>query len=400
MNTHSIRVLVVTNLFPNKKELYRGIFIHQAVLELKKMCDLQVIAPLPWFPKFLYKLGFNCLYKDVPSLDQIDGVNVSYPRWFVFPRFFRCLYGFFIFFSVYPQIAKANKEFKFDVVYAPWVYPDGFAVVLAAKILRKPVVLRAMGCDVNHYSTFFWRRLMIRWALRNADGIVSVSDALKNRMVELGTVPSKIEVVRNGVNKDLFYAMDKINIRKQLKLGTEVQYILFIGSWEEVKGVEYLLEAFRLLKMAGFDNVKLLMIGKGYLENEIRQKVAQWALNDSILLIGPVSHKAIPLWMNAADVFCLPSIREGMPNVVLEALACGVSIVATSVGGIPEILVPNDRNILVPARDSKKLFEAFSRLLKQTECCNPLNVDNSVLSWHEHARKLFGVFSKIEKKRN
>lgn len=399
MNTHSIRVLVVTNLFPNKKESYRGVFIHQAVLELKKMCNLQVIAPLPWFPSFLGRLGFNYLYKDVPFQDQIDGVNVSYPKWFVFPKFFRCLYGFFIFFSVYPQIVKAEKEFKFDVVYAPWVYPDGFAVVLASKILRKPVILHALGCDVNHYSTFFWRRLMIRWALRNSDGIVSVSGALKNRMVELGAVSSKIEVIPNGVNKDHFHPMDKISIRKQLKLDTAVQYILFIGSWEEVKGVEYLLEAFRLLKMAGFDNVKLLMIGKGYLENEISQKVDQWALNDSIILVGPVAHEVVPLWMNAADVFCLPSIREGMPNVVLEALACGVSVVATSVGGIPEILVSNDRNVLVPARDSKKLFEAFSRLLKQTECCNPLNADNSVLSWHEHAQKLFGVFLN-QKKRN
>lgn len=390
-----LNVLLITNLFPNNKEPNRGIFIRQAAVELIKLCSLQVVAPVPWFPGFLKVFSKKSNNLNVISQEKIDGIITYHPSWVVIPKFFRSLYGFLFFLSILQKIKEINKGFEIDVIYAPWVYPDGFASVLLGKLLGKPVVLHALGCDVNQYTKYFIRRQLIRWCLKEADLVISVNNAIKMRIVQLGVREDKVHVVPNGINAGLFRPMDMKECRKEVGLSQDEKIILFIGSLEEVKGVNYLVEAFYRLIQQGNKGLRLIIIGKGYMENEIKNKVAQWRLQEYISLIGEVHHNSIPVWMNAADIFCLPSIREGMPNVVLEALACRKPVVATTVGGIPEIINCEDLGILVPPHDSLRLSMAFIKMMERINNPAYKSMSNEVISWQDSVTMVFNDLKNV-----
>ncbi|HBU69102.1 MAG TPA: hypothetical protein DEE98_01830 [Elusimicrobia bacterium] len=386
MRTETLKVLVITNLFPNNIEKNRGIFIKQSLQRINGPCDIRVVAPVPWFPlniKFLSNWSVNSL---VSAEEEIAGIKTYHPRWLVIPKMMRSMYGFLMFACILPGILKVRKSFDFDVIYGHWIYPDGFASALLAKILKVPVVLHARGCDINQYTRFYLRRKMITWAVKNARSIITVSRQLKENVVKLGIEPEKIIVVQNGVDTGIFKPMDRNECRSKLGLNKEEKIILFIGTVEEVKGVEYLIEAFKKIRDRGVGKIRLIVIGKGALENKIKEKTAGYGLSDIVDFVREIPHAEVPLWINSCDVFCLPSIREGMPNVILETLSCRRPVVATDVGGIPDIMNSAEYGLLVPPRDPEALAGALIRLLSEgrKEIYNP----ETVLSWGEHAEKI------------
>jgi len=383
-----LKILVITNLFPNNKEPNRGIFIKQAVHELARLCELQVVAPVPWMPKIC---SAQYIYADINQIEFIDGIKVYHPRWLVTPKICRSIYGFLFYLSLLRNIKKIQQDFYFDVIYAPWVYPDGFGSVLLGKCLNKPVILHALGCDVNQYTKYFIRRHLIAWALGKAKFIISVSKAIKDTIIKLGIRCDQIFVIPTGVNTAVFRNIDKTQCRHELGLSDDEKIILFVGSFEHVKGINYLLEAFVLFIRRYIPHVRLIMIGKGNMKAEIITFIEQNKLQQCVTIVGEVDHDNISTWMNAADIFCLPSIREGTPNVILEALACGKPIVATSVGGIPDILNRSGESILVPPRDAQSLAGAFERIFATSNEWKCFNVSAKVVSWKEHAEMIFDI---------
>jgi glycosyltransferase involved in cell wall biosynthesis len=322
-------------------------------------------------------------------------VPISHPRWFVIPKLCRSLYGFFFLFSILPKVAKLRKQFNFDLIYAPWVYPDGFACILLGMLFKKPVVVHALGCDINQFTKFLLRRCLIVWCLKKAACILSVSQALKNKMETLGVLPEKIFVIPNGVDKSLFRPMNRSECRRVLEFSTNERHILFIGSLELVKGVFCLIDAFEKLLAKTTLKVKLVIVGKGTLRGEIEKRINSDLLKQSVILIGEIEHSAIPVWINSSDVFCLPSIREGMPNVLLETLACGRPIIATKVGGVPEMLANQEMVFLVDADDSFALSEQFLSILQTLPDSDVHYSKRLIISWKEHASLLEGFFKKV-----
>ena len=150
-----LKILLVTNLYPNKFETTRGVFTEQIVEKLKNNHLVEVVAPTPWFPRKLSKLLKR---PDLPSKDIRNGVRVYYPRYLVIPKVARSLYGLFFFFGVFRTLKKLKKSFNPDVINVHWMYPDAFGTVLAARVLGIPVVTHSLGCDINFYAQYPMRR--------------------------------------------------------------------------------------------------------------------------------------------------------------------------------------------------------------------------------------------------
>lgn len=378
-----MKVLIITNLFPNSKEPTRGIYNKQEFLELAKLCEIKVVAPLPWYYK-----------REVPKREDIDGIDVYHLRYFMMPKIARSLYGFFFFLSLVEKVKKIYENFKFDLIFAAWVYPDGFGSFLIAKALRTSIVIKVQGSDVNRHTKYYIRRKMISYTLRNSKKVIAVSKALKERMIEISVPEDKIIVISNGVDTSLFKPMDKEECRKKMGLPLNKKIILFIGNLVPVKGVDFLVEAFYKVS----DTIKdliLVIVGDGHKKQTLWEKTKKLGLEKRINFVSKQSHNTIPLWINSCDVFCLPSLSEGCPNVILEAIACGKPIVASNVGGIPELLESNGNTILVTPGNSDELANAISNILgkRQLSGENTHRNFNIDYSWSQVARKTFDVIN-------
>jgi glycosyltransferase involved in cell wall biosynthesis len=187
---------------------------------------------------------------------------------------------------------------------------------------------------------------MIRWTLNHADLVIAVSAALKKEMISLGIPAEKIEVIPNGIDANRFRPIAMDTARQKLHLGQIGALILAVGALIPLKGQELLIHAFARISMEN-SHLQLYILGEGPLRPTLEKLVLKLGLQDRVHLPGKKPHEELPFWFSAADVSCLPSAREGWPNVVTESLACGTPVVATRVGGIPEILVSPDFGILV-----------------------------------------------------
>jgi glycosyltransferase involved in cell wall biosynthesis len=199
---------------------------------------------------------------------------------------------------------------------------------------------------------------MIRRTLRRADYALAVSEDLRQLAVTMGATPERTRTIHNGCDASLFHVADRAEARTELGVASDAQLILFVGRLVEVKGIGELLEAARRLAST-HPKLRVVCIGEGVLENELRAKISDPAL---VQFVGRKEPAEVARWMVACDLLCLPSYSEGCPNALLEALFCGRPVVASSVGGIPE-LVDASCAILVPPRDPAKLAEALADAL-------------------------------------
>lgn len=383
-----MKLLLITNIFPNPQDPLRGVFVYNISQKLKEMCELSVISPLPWVPKVLRVLNRYKRFMSVPGLFEIGGLKVISPKYFAFPKL-GTIHPIFMFISLLPNIYRFKKNKSVSVINAQCIFPDGIAVCWVARLLKLPLVLSALGTDVNLYSKYIFRRPQIVNALKWATKITVVSEAQKKLIHALGINENKIVVIKNGVDAGRFNIKDKEGCRDILKIEKNLKIVLFVGRIEEIKGITYLIDAFGKLVKAGRD-YRLLVIGGGNQITQYKKKVSKMKLDGHISFIGEKSQDELPLWYGACDMFCLPSIMEGCPNVILEALASGRPVVASKVGGIPEIV--NKKNgILFNVGNTEQLADAL-KITMETEK-NEHEIRDSVknYTWENTAKKYLSV---------
>jgi glycosyltransferase involved in cell wall biosynthesis len=348
-----LRVLVVTNLFPNAQHPRVASFNRQQFAALGKTCEVEVLATLPWYPgqRLLGRFANHSVALDVPALEEIDGLRVRHPKTLHLPLIGKSIAAPLFAASLLPLIPRYRS--KIDVVLGSWAHPDGCAAVMLAALLQVPAVVKVHGTDINHVATLPGPGRMIRALLPRAGAIVVVSTALGDEVAKLGVASEHIHLVMNGVDTSKFYVRSRAAARAELGLPAFGKIALFVGNLLETKGVLDLRDAFATVEPEA-PELKLYIVGEGK-----ARPALEAGLPRNVTLVGSQAFEKIPLWLAASDFLVLPSWNEGTPNVVLEALACGRRVVATKVGGIPDLLVDDAVGTMVPVRDPRALSAAL-----------------------------------------
>lgn len=354
-----LRVLAITKIFPNAAEPLSAPFNRQQFAALARRCELHVMGTIPWFPGagLLGKWSTAGRLARVPFRETIEGIDVSHPRTLFIPRLAHATWGPLYALSIAPLLARYRG--KVDVVLGSWAYPDGFAAVIAGKILGVPSVVKLHGSDINLNAKAAGPRKMIGWSLPRAAKVVAVSRALADEVVALGVPRDRVALVMNGVDAELFHPRDREAARAELALAPG-PLALYVGNLKEEKGVLELGAAWQIVARE-MPEATLVVIGGGPLQGALEALVAP--LGDRVRMVGPRPLETIPTWMAAADIVVLPSRAEGTPNVVLEALASGRRVVASAVGGIPDLITREELGTLVPPRAPDALAAAIVRSL-------------------------------------
>ncbi len=381
----AVRVLIVTKLFPNRVKPLASSFNRQQFAELAKKCEVSVIAPRPWFPgaKFLKKWSDAGDLADLPARDVVHGQAVEHPRQLYIPKFGHGIAAPLTTGSLLHLVPRYRG--KIDVILASWAFPHGPSCVHLGKLLGVPVAVKVHGSDINVIAAMPGPRKSLRRWLPKANRIVAVSRELGLKCEKLGVAKDNVDLVYNGVDSSVFYPRDRAKARTALGLPSSKKIILFVGWLLETKGVLDLANAFMALQ-AKEPDAELIFVGEGPARQQLEGIVGN---RPGVTLAGAQKLDAVADWMAACDLLCLPSWNEGTPNVVLEALASGRKVVATSVGGIPDLIQSNELGRLVPPKNPKKLSEALLSTLAEPYEPNNVSTLGSRGSWAESAEALY-----------
>jgi teichuronic acid biosynthesis glycosyltransferase TuaC len=396
-----MNILTFTTLWPNHEQPNFGVFVkHRAVaLAGQPGVRMRVVAPVPYFPKSL-SFGFVPAHwrrmARLAEREMIAGLETFHPRYFNPPKVGMRFYGRWMARGALELVkrlhAEAPIDLPLDLIDAHYVYPDGDAAVRLGEALRVPVCVTARGTDINLFAQMPAIRPLIRRTLQRAQGIVAVSAALKERMVELGIKPEKIAVIRNGIDRDVFQPRERLAARNKLGLAAEAKIIVSVAALVPLKGVDRLIEAMQFVVQTQ-PQARLYVIGEGPERAALTVRIAALSLQDKVFLPGARPQCELADWYAAADLFCLASQREGCPNVVIEALACGTPVVATDVGGIGE-LVGDDCGRLVPQAEAdaasfaRRVDEALSVEWER----EAIAMRGGARSWAQVAEELLAYF--------
>lgn len=370
-----MNILTFTSLWPNAEQPNFAVFVKHRVAAMAKLAGVNVraIAPIPYVPKAVIRsLPPTVLNRlpvhwrqmaRLPEQELIAGIETFHPRYLVTPKVGMSFYGGWMARGTWQVTQRLHCEKPIDVIDAHYVYPDGYAATLLGKRLNVPVFITARGTDINLFSQMLLIRPKIVSALHRATGIIAVSDALKQRMVELGISAEKIAVIRNGIDREVFHPRNRDQARRKLNLDPEDRIILTVSSLVPLKGIDRLIEAMVLLnKTVQGSRFKLFVIGEGSERAKLQAQISALKLQNHVLLVGAKPQAELADWYSAADLFCLASHREGCPNVVIEAAACGVPVVAVDVGGVRELVTAQRGRVFSPSSPEHLASEIESAL--------------------------------------
>jgi glycosyltransferase involved in cell wall biosynthesis len=387
------KLLLVSNLLPTPYDPERGVFTYQLAKRLQRHCQLTLVCPLPWFPSFSVfgKIKKYREFSSVPDRYEIDGIEIWSPKYPLLPKLSEKLHATLMTLGIRNCITRLHRERSFDAVNSQWLYPDSVAVDDIARRLGIPHVATGLGCDINDFIDTSSRGERILGMLQHVDRITVVSNGLRDELEKHRIPAGKISVIPNGVDTGQFRLMDKTQCRGRLQLDSGQPLFVYIGRLSPEKSVTTLIEAAARLIDSG-RQVNLALVGDGPERARLENLVATLGIGGRVRFVGKVEHAEVSLWMGAADFVCLPSIREGCPNVILEALGCGRPVVASRVGAIPDI-VSGESGILFTPRDTAEMARSMEIAMGRDWDSEAIHDSVQALSWENAAQKYFEVFA-------
>ncbi len=340
-----MNILLITATYPTPARPRQGAFNRVLVDALRVRHEVRVVAPIPWT---------QCVR---PTGDIPPDPDTLYPTYYYPPKMLRAHYHRFFWQSIRASLTTWMRDFAPDVVMGYWLHPDGAAAVRAAAHCHVPSVVMSGGTDLRRLPRARPRRLAIARVLASAGRVVVFSRELAGHAYRLGAAPGKVDVVYRGVDRTCFRRLDRAESRRACGIPRDAVVILWAGRFEEVKNPALLLRAAVHWKHAWGNRLHVIMAGDGPLRRRLVHLRSRLGLQDVVRLAGNLSQRELARHYAAADLTVLTSHSEGLPNVLLESIACGTPFVATDVGGIAEIATPGvDR--LVPAGDVEALAQA------------------------------------------
>lgn len=334
-----MKVVLITRFFPSNIEPYHLMFIYEQGRELAKKNEVIVINPIERYPSLAKYKNLSHKRSVIPRHRRLNGIHVYSPDLWYLPKLQSRYAHWNLALTVTLSIMRRARDS--DLIHVHNAIPDAFAGTVAGRILRKPVVVTCHGSDINIWASPECprsRSLVIK-GLTNADRVIAVSTALKQKIKELGIREDKIRVIGNGYNPAIFFPRDPLECRKKLGIPLDKMIYVSVGMLKPVKGFASLIDAYGKLKRSGIDFAAYI-IGEGEDRVKLEAQIKMNRLDNAVFLAGAFPHEQIPYWMSAADYIVVSSVNEGWPCVVVESIACGTPVLATPVGGIPEIITP------------------------------------------------------------
>jgi len=381
-----MNILVLTTLYPNNVQHRHGIFIENRVKELVKRypdAKVKVVAPVPYFPSWLPVNSYK-QYSQVVEKEIRADIEVLHPKYWVIPKVGMNITPYFL----YQTSLKAIKEvqqtgFVIDVIDSHYFYPDGVVASWVGKKLNIPVMVTARGSDINLIPENRIAKKRIIKAITNVQASAAVSQALADKMAKLAPLAKAPIVLRNGVDLD-FFTPEATKPTLPCHINDDESLLLSVGNLVELKGHHLVIEALTLVPKA-----KLIIIGEGEMRTELEQLVIKLNLQGRVFFTGNIQQDELPGYYAAADVLVLASSREGMPNVLLESLACGTPVVATDVGGSAEVVTQKDIGELLPVRSVKSIAQALSSILSNRVRAEEVRFFSQALGWDDVSEKQY-----------
>ncbi len=350
------RLVFISNLFPDASAPYRGLdnatVLHWLVREHGWQVETIALRPmlLPT-ARFTPRSGDEVLRPGFLAVPYVPKFGSHFNHHLIAAR-------------LRPVLRKVQERFQPDVLLGAWMFPDACAVAQLGRELAVPSVLLAQGSDLHQYLDMPPRRRAILQATYISHGVITRSRDLALRLQSAGADPARMHPIYNGVDQTVFRPLDRAAAREALGLTQEQKVALFVGNLLPVKDPLLLLDAFaQHVRQTPEKDALLVMVGKGPLCDEITARAAASGISQQVRLTGPLDSRAIAQWMNAADLLCMSSVNEGLPNVILEALNCGLRVLATDVGGIHEVVETPAHGRLLPRGDSAAYAAALGAML-------------------------------------
>jgi teichuronic acid biosynthesis glycosyltransferase TuaC len=395
-----MRILMLSHMYPSAINPTGGIFVHEQVKALRaRGHDVRVVSPKAWGPPLVPQYA---AYRRVPGHDVVEGVPVLYPKRIALPgnrlgaHDARAMLA-----AIALPIRAAHKNWPFDIIHAQMVAPDGWAAARVGRALGVPSVATAHRADVLDLpSRSPALHDLVGNAVSSLDAVVAVSQKMADAATALGAPRRPVEVVPNGADRAIFFPRAVEQARAHLGLPQGEQIISYVGKLVPRKGVDTLIEAMGILAERDTPTPLLLVAGIGELRESMEARAAELGIAGRMRFLGKIPHDDVPMAMAAGDVFVLPSLSEGLPTVVCEAMSCGRPVVATAVDGTPEIVRDGETGFLVTPKDPEGLARALAAILDDPSLAQRMAYRADVIAaerytWDANAADMERIYSEL-----
>jgi teichuronic acid biosynthesis glycosyltransferase TuaC len=391
-----MKIVTFSTLFPNQVKPSHGIFVETRLRHLVAGGEVEsrVVAPVPWFPFKHARFGQYASFAKVPVSENRFGLQVEHPRFPLIPKIGMNISPMLLANSVKGTLARMIDEgYDFDLIDAHYFYPDGVAAVKLGRYFNKPVVITARGSDVSLIPQHAFPRKQIQWAASHADGIITVCNALKTELIQLGVAAEKITPLRNGVDLLRFHPGDRA--AQCAKVAVKNFTLISVGHLVALKGHDLAIGALPFLP-----DVTLLIAGSGVELGRLEALAKRLAVSDRVRFLGVLPQTELPDYYGAADALVLASSREGWANVLLESMACGTPVVASKVWGTPEVVAAPEAGVLINERSAQGVADAINVLRSSYPDRAATRRYAEGFSWEATTKGQINLFEKIMITRN
>lgn len=391
------RLIVFSSLFPNATQPNAGLFIRERMFRVGKQLPLVVVSPKPWFPgQGLIRL-FRPHYRPLPARTETQaGVEVIFPRFLAIPGMLRGLDSLFMAIGSYLTLRRLKAR-GYNLIDAHFAYPDGHAAVRLGRWLGLPVTVTLRGTEVPQSRN---PALVpkLREVFRDADKVITVSDSLRQLAFSLGLAEARGQVVGNGVDADRFMPVPRTEARQRFGLSDTARVLITVGGLVERKGFHRVIACLPAL-LEKHPELHYLIVGgpcpEGDMTQALKDQVAQLGLTERVHFLGPIAPDDLKWPLSAADVFVLSTRNEGWANVILEAMACGLPVVASDVGGNREVVCRECLGEIVLFDDQSALINSLDRTLNRQWDKQAIRAYAEANSWDTRVSVLAKLFRQI-----
>jgi len=377
-------LLILTPSYPNEDESFIiEMFVKYQVDELKKhFKKVIVVAPV------LHSFGY--LKKDRLCKDYTyDNVEVYFPRCFYIPITWSSKIVIDNRLQVVERIIEGHHLY-FDLIHAHFAWPSGYIGVRLKNKYRKPVVTTIHENGDRFDQEVRMDHPLINTAWSGADALIRVN---RKDVPILKRYNEQVYSIPNGFSP-AFHPIDTAVAREQLGLPGDARVVFTLGNLIKRKGFNYLIDAMECV-CSQRDDVICFIGGAGPEEGNLQGQIDQLRLGEKVRLLGSVPSDILPLWMNACDLFVLPSLSESFGVVQIEALACGKPVVSARNRGSEEVIISDEYGLLVKSADSKDLGEMILVALDREWGREAILAYAEQFTWKNVAKEIMGMYARV-----